>query len=417
MKIEIAGAVFRNKTSRLLGLCFVLFLALCAWLVTKRINREPASGLAGRAKGIFQDAKQARSESKPWGDLEHLKFWIERPDEFIYVDHASNIPASWFFENYTRELLANYLSSTGASKDQLALLLDQTRWESVTNGVIISPSNELILSLDRQARQRIYSVLADSPQNGPQNLAFTFPTNEFKEWFYRSNLSAETLKIVEPLLYHRGATVCFADLAVVLPMIPSNEERKRLVKTLSRQSAVLVKLVVKPDTDIDSMVRYWGREGRAKDIRPLLESLARRPDGATIDLVHLLPPFARLRAYTFPYPSDDPLATRRDCFWTAMNFFNQQPDDRFCDFESIKKVLQTDYYPIQNDPVYGDIIVLINARGTIIHAAVYLADNKVFTKNGGYFLQPWLIMDFDDMLAFYPSDKPLRVAAYRQKRS
>lgn len=58
-------------------------------------------------------------------------------------------------------------------------------------------------------------------------------------------------------------------------LLPSEVERVHLLKTLSRQSTLLMKLLVGPETDVGALERYWGKVGRAKDLRPLLESLKR----------------------------------------------------------------------------------------------------------------------------------------------
>ena len=67
---------------------------------------------------------------------------------------------------------------------------------------------------------------------------------------------------------------------------------------------MLVQLRVKPQTDVEALATYWGQGRRSKDVRPLLQSLVRVPGGATIDIVHLLPPLPRALLYTYPLPSE-----------------------------------------------------------------------------------------------------------------
>jgi hypothetical protein len=357
----------------------------------------------------------ARCAAGPWGDLEWVHIAIERPDEFISLSQPVISQSRWLFEGYSPEQLAGLFRASGLTGQQRELLLDRNRWEAGSNGVYVTPDRALILGLSPEARQRIYNVLAESPENYYQHLAFKYRNDGFAEWFDRSGLSPEVLALVKRLLYRRGTALCFSDMVEAMSQIPSAEEQKRLVKTLSRVSTVLVRLNVGPGADVDALVRYWGKEGHAKDIKPLLQSLVNVPGGASIDVAHLLPPFARMRLYTYPFPSEDPLASKRDCFWTSMNFFDESPDDRFCDFAYTKEVIHSQYYPIQDDPTYGDVLWLIDGKERVIHAAVYVAADIVFTKNGAHFGQPWILMHFKDMLAMFTSEKPLRMVAYRLK--
>jgi hypothetical protein len=152
-------------------------------------------------------------------------------------------------------------------------------------------------------------------------------------------------------------------------------------------------------------------------MQPLLEALAKVPGGGSVTIAYLLPPFARLRLYTYPNPATDPAATRENCFWTAMNFFNENPDPQFLNLENTRRVLEMDYLQTEKLPVYGDLIVLVDATGTPIHMCVYLADDVVFTKNGVDYMQPWVLMRIRDMKQFYVARTPVRMLVYRSKKS
>jgi len=45
-----------------------------------------------------------------------------------------------------------------------------------------------------------------------------------------------------------------------------------------------------------------------------------------------------------------------------------------------------------------------------------LADDVVFTKNGGDYMQPWVLMKIPDMLAYYNAKEPAQVTVYRSKK-
>ena len=99
-----------------------------------------------------------------------------------------------------------------------------------------------------------------------------------------------------------------------------------------------------------------------------------------------------------------------------MNYFATTPDDHFVDLEYTKKVLQQDYFPVNDNLRFGDVLMFETTESGVFHAAVYVADDVVYTKNGGHFTKPWVLMKYDDLLASYPSEQLTRVRAYRLKR-
>ena len=63
-------------------------------------------------------------------------------------------------------------------------------------------------------------------------------------------------------------------------------------------------------------------------------------------------------------------------------------------------------------------MILTTPDGAPIHAAVYLADDIYFTKNGVNLIQPWILTHFDDLLEEYNVRHPisgLRVYYFRRK--
>jgi hypothetical protein len=70
---------------------------------------------------------------------------------------------------------------------------------------------------------------------------------------------------------------------------------------------------------------------------------------------------------------------------------------------------------VNDHPTFGDLITVINSQGDALHIAVYIAEDIVFTKNGMNVLQPWVMMRMDDMMSYFPSPEPLRIAIFRKK--
>jgi hypothetical protein len=415
------GIVIHLSSRPLLGLCavqFVLLLALVLmnWMPLCRPARAP-----GKGPQAYTATPQTTSSREPffhgspgpWGELEYARINIEPPDELDLEDALSSGNPQWFFADYTRAQLTAFLNSCDLSAAQRTELLNPAAWSEEAEGILLAPSDKLILGLPPQARTQIYSVLAESPRNDFQFWPYVFRSGGFDDWFEQSGLSNDTLARVRRLIYHRGTALCFSDMPQLLSQIPDPAERRRLAKTLARNSTVLMKLRVRPDTDIHALLEYWAGHGRAKDVEPLLESLAKVPGGMTIDVVHLLPPFARKRLNTYPDP--DSSSNAPDCYWTAMNFFNDPPDDRYHDHDIWSQELKRDY-TIVTEPTYGDLVFLLPPDGVPFHAAVYIADNVVFTKNGSNCRKPWILMKLEDLLAYYPQTQPVRVAFFRANK-
>jgi hypothetical protein len=49
----------------------------------------------------------------------------------------------------------------------------------------------------------------------------------------------------------------------------------------------------------------------------------------------------------------------------------------------------------------------------VIHSAVYIADDIMFTKNGRAYAQPWLLMRLKDVVTAYSFGKAPRLVYYR----
>ena len=100
-----------------------------------------------------------------------------------------------------------------------------------------------------------------------------------------------------------------------------------------------------------------------------------------------------------------------------MNFFNDPPDDKVPILDFTFNAIKKDFYQVQGEPAFGDLVALIAPDGTLKHLCNYVADEVVFTKNGGHFLQPCTLMKMPDMLAKYPAEPPLKIAFLRSNKS
>ena len=354
------------------------------------------------------------TNTPPWGHLEYVPIALDRPDEFFTNDPPRNVKATWSFGNRTEQQLLSLLDSLNLTETARSYLTDRSHWDVSRGSIKITPPPEVVLGLDANTRQHLYETLALNTENQPQVTPFRFRPDGVESWFADCGLPKDKIDLVRRLTYLQQGNLCFAD-AITFSQMATPDETMCLIKGLWRVSTFVIKIRVDPSTDVDALMHYWGPMGTGRAYEPLLESMARVPEGASINLSYFLPPFARLRLYTYPNPRATNIL-HEDCFWSAMNFFNARPDNRFFDPAYIQKTLHTEYTRVPDSSKrFGDVLLLLGRNNHALHMCVYLADDVVFTKNGANTQQPWVLMKISEMLGEYQTEKPVEIVAYRRK--
>jgi len=406
-----------------LSILTVLTLGLVASF-SVRARQEPGSqaadrtALPGTPSGQSSGAVAGSDEvaDGPWGPLEIIPIRISPPMEFVWqAESGPPRGVIWNFPKTSLTRLNDKLIELGLSDSVQAAIRSMAKLDPTIDGYTVHPNREFVLGLDPEDRAKLYVLLHHFSENSDQIEAFRFGGASAEEWLGDSPILPETRQLVTPLIYRHGAFLFFSDLRSVEPLLPSAEERTALIETLSCESTMLLRLQVSEDSDIEALVNYWGRGGREKDVRPILESLSRIGGRQGLDITQLLPPFARQRIYTYPKTQNYNQAIKRDCFWTALNFFSEQPDDRFGDAEGTFKTFKQDYYRIFGNPQFGDVILYADDNRGVIHAAVYIAADIVFTKNGTTAARPWMFVRLKDMKDFYPQTNNEFTAFFRPR--
>jgi hypothetical protein len=391
------------------------------WLVVGTLYLWRPGQTVPSATVLVEQPTRTR-DSGPWGTLDVTPIVISPPIELL-ADNWGREPDAgkyWFFPGTGLEVAEAFLSSTGLTRGQVSRLLSTARPEPRINGLVLTPDQDLLRGLAPDVRSRLYVQLARSALNVDHVHAFRYAGESVQAWLGSSLISPATRQLVEPLIYRYGRHLYFADVAFVRSQITDAEELRRLAKTLLRQATVRVRLSIPGLSQVPGMADYWGNGGRRTDIRPLLESIVGVGADSSLDIVHLLPSFARERLYRYPRLTaqdlDRPILA--NCLWTALNFFNETPDNRYLDVGFAVERLKQDYYVVENSFELGDIVAVLDEKGSIFHAAVYLADNLVFSKNGMSQVAPWVILPIDTVLDYYRtrSEKP-RLIFHRRKGS
>ena len=344
--------------------------------------------------------------------MQYTRIFIEPPDNFVL--DVQPWEASWFFKGHSRAQVEEVFQTAGLTPAQLRTIR-AADWVESADGIRIAPGKEFILGLNRKARGKIYNLLGEFPENPAQYISHRYKSDTPEEWFHDSGLRPETQEIITRLVYKRGNFWAFSDFMLVVPDL-DQDERMRLCKTLSRRSTLLLSLRVDQNSDIDGLARYWGRGGRSKDVGTLLSAVARQPNGGWIDIIHLLPPNARAWLYTYPRPTPAGQSLKRDCHWTSLNFFCEEPNDRFAQDVNVATTEIAEHYrQVGDHPLMGDIVGFVNTRSSMVHSCVYVAAGIVFTKNGDGWDTPWTLALLDDVFSFYcaTAHEPLSVVLFR----
>src|SRR5436190_15567572 len=356
-------------------------------------------------------ALKQTSANQPWGNIEITPLVLDRPEE-LFVTNDWDRVIRWSFPNKSVEQIQALIGATDLPQEQKAALLATNRWEAITNGWRILPPAQVVADISAVTREQIYSVLAKTPENLNQFWAYVHRAEGLDEWFSESDLPSEALALARRLCYTKDQRVYFADTQV-FELLRSPDEARRLVRTLSRVPTLLMTLRLNRESDIDALVNYWGRFRKDDEVDELLRSMARVPGGASINVSYFMPPVPRLRLYTYP----DPDEVRYDCFWTSFNFFYEQPHHKPENPADYNELLHKGFTPVTGQAMFGDILLLLEARETAIHMCVYVAADVVYTKNGVDGKQPWVLMRMKDMKALYATDKPAEWRAFRRNES
>lgn len=351
----------------------------------------------------------------PWGELEVTRITIAPPKGFAAKFKAWNSKVWYFRDANSPEKVDAILKDAGIDEAMRAAILKTCAPEPEVNGMIAKPEVATVVALKPEPREKLYRVLGREPRNHAQADTFRYLEDGVDEWLQSKALSPATIAMVRGMTYQRGNLVLFSDASQVISTLPDEAMHAELFRMLSRQSAVMARLRIGPNTDLKALADYWGQRGREEKVLPVLESMASVPGGCAIDIAQLLPRFARERLYTYPEPSNpDNVASPYNCHWSSMNFFNETPDDKFLDPVAVARELGLHYRQVNYDYQFGDVIFFENSEHGGIHSVVYLADDIVFSKNGGTITAPWKLAQLSNLVTYYESMGHLTLKAFRR---
>jgi len=356
--------------------------------------------------------------SGPWGNLEEWDIRLEQPLEYVGFEKATGKGSYWSFGTLTEQAVHHLLIETGCSENQANRLI-QTRISGTGTIFVLQPDSETILSLSPETRSKLYLALSQNQSNRFQTTPYFIPNGNVDELFSgHGEFGYKGISLVKKLRYQRNGFTYFSDPEVVLKALESDQRRLAFMQVLTGQNSVLARLMIRPESDIEKPLMYWALSMHGvlyKDLMPLLQAQKREPHGGSLSILYLLPAMARERLFTSPLPPQADGHKLPDCHWTALNFFSATPDPRMSDNSYASQFIQNNYYEVATPGIAGDLVLLVNSSGQVVHSAVYLADDIVFTKNGINYAQPWILMHIKDMLGNFSALEPVKVAYFRAK--
>jgi len=356
----------------------------------------------------------------PWGDLSYTPFTIAAPDDLLPIRSLETEGVKWLFKGYTSDSFVTLLQSTSLKPEDQQKLLAPDVFHLQANGVLLTPSADLVMSLPTDVRDELYTILAAFTENEYQ---FSYVSKAtLNDRFSSGDISPSTMDLFRSLCSDRGNYLMFSGLSALLSRLPSYTEKLHFVKALTSQRTMLMRLHITPQTDIDTLAEYWGKGCWDTDVRTILKSLTAIPDGTWMNILMVLPPGPSGLLYSYPTITDNPMdgpPVNRDCHWTSLNFFLDVPNPNFGKADYAFNEIKTNYFPIPGDPRYGDLVLFSKPDGSVIHSAIYIADDICYTKNGATSIHPWMLATVADLLDQYscqvPPDQKLTVSYFRNK--
>jgi hypothetical protein len=348
----------------------------------------------------------------PWGRVRYAPLVVVPPADAIqeFINEQPGI--RWFVMEPERQAARRWLVEQGVEEAVAGRLMAEAQRTLDPPGWMVLPAAETVLAMPREQRLRLYAGLAQWKENTRHRNPFRLSMEAGNSWQAIAGLPADLGQIFGQLVYTRGSMQVFADLSLMLAVLQEHPgAQAQFLRSICSERTLLATLFILPGDDIEALVRYWGGGGREEEIRPLIEAAARAEGELGVPVPLLLPGFARQVLYTYPGAGD----RSPDCHYTSINFFNKEPDLRMFQGRYRDIFFNAFFEEVAPPPQFGDVIVMLDPAGTVVHSCVHIAGNLVFTKNGGQRSVPWILMDMAELMDYYGVEGNLSTKLYRRQ--
>jgi hypothetical protein len=389
------------------------------------VAQEVSPG-AGGASGVTPGTLQTtgvlyNADPGPWGAIQYYFFYLEAPQFLIDAFPLPNPRTRWAVPSANEAEFRALLNETFMSAEARAALLDPANIGVADGLYAVFPPAFVITSLDPSARAGLYQYLAQFEMNPEIRDPIRIFSGSVDEWADGTGMRPDLLKLMKEMCYTSNDLLNFADIPFLISQAKTQEEARSIQRHSSRVRTMVIRLDLKNLGPMEPMIEYWttGLGLRRKQIEPIIESGKMTPGVAGLDFVHLLPPLARKLLYTYPDLSMAIEGKLPDCHWTALNFFNYNPETIYLEELFAASGLLTDFDTVDEPYKFGDLLVFVTPEMNALHSCVYLAADIVYTKNGRSLFAPWIALHLDDVRKLYSESggQPLRVQGFRKKKA
>ncbi len=350
----------------------------------------------------------------PWGDLQVRAVYLEPPENILAVVAKPSSVTRWTFEQTTEKGVRAIMEKAGVPSALVDRIMGPTQVVASGNNVVVLPKVEDLVAMGEAARSALYVELAKSESNEYQRDPVFIHGGDIDDWLAEAEITQPQQELLRKLLWRRGSALVFSDIQALLSLAKNSEEVSAVFRTITRVRSLLVELKLPLRDGRATFIDYWSAGSLNVERSPFLVAITRRRAPQMIDITQFLPTLARRRVYTFPTAAMGLKGRLPDCHWTSLNFFEEEPDDRYLDSAKASEHLLADYVAIDPPFKFGDVLCFLD-NGEGLHTCVQVADDIVLTKNGEGILAPWTLMSLKDVDDIYRRSADTRVQGYRLK--
>jgi len=383
--------------------------------------QDASSGAVDATPGALQSTGVLyNAAAGPWGMLQYYFFYLEAPQFLIDAFPLPNPRTRWAVPTAREREFRSLLEEIFMSAEARVALADPVNIGVADGLYAVFPPAFVITSLDPAARAQLYQYLAQFEMNPEIRDPIRIFSGSVDEWANGTRMRPDLIELMKEMCYQRHGLLNFADIPFLVSQAKTQEEARALQRNSSRVRTMVIRLDLNKLGDMEQMVDYWttGLGLRRKQIEPIIESGKLTPGVAGLDIVHLLPPLARKLLYTYPDLSMAVEGKLPDCHWTALNFFNYNPETIYLEELFAASGLLSDFDTLDEPLRFGDLLVFVTPAMNALHSCVYLAADIVYTKNGRSLFAPWVALHLDDVKKLYSESggQPLRIQGFRKKK-
>lgn len=367
--------------------------------------------------------RQPRTVSGPWGtiDIEPFSLRINRERiqrRFNLSDGVpvQEVPMRWTFPGMSREEVADWLTRHRLPRSITEVLLTQGRPDEKRGAFCLTLDGAAYDSIPKALRLDLIQALSLVPENEAESHIRLYHPDFFEQWIQRRYLSATSRKRLMEYVFPIGDRILIYAPLNIATRFSDPQEATHVLQLLYRDVALRVYLQTPEPEKAGQVIEYWSQGGRVHYVEPLLNTLIENESRERLDILHLMPFFVRnrLNLYVRTTPRPGEVAPSEDCVWTSFNFFNAVPDFRYGDVPGRDDVINENYSMVDRAERFGDVIVLLNPRGGIVHACVYVAGPVVFTRDGAGKFVPFRLAYLDDVERLYANHNATRKIILRR---